>query len=172
MELQDAIRGRRSVRAFRADPVPEERLRELLEMAQWAPSAGNLQARDFVVVREDGAKRALARLSLDQGFVAQAPVVVVVCGNLRRVDTYGRRGRDLFVVQDAAAATQNLLLAAHEVGLGTCWVGAFDEDGVRKLLGLPIHVRPLALVPLGRPAEDPEPSTRLPLDELVHWDAW
>lgn len=171
MDVRDAIRGRRSVRAYRRDAVPEATLRDLLDAANWAPSAGNLQARDFVVVRERAAREALAQAALDQEFVAEAPVVVVVCGNVERiVGRYGRRGRDLYMVQDAAAATQNLLLAVHDAGLGAAWVGAFDEAAVARLLRLPSHVRPLALVPIGVPAEAPEPPRRLAAAEYVHWE--
>lgn len=172
MELSDAIHSRRSVRAFREDPVPEAVLRDLVELANWAPSAGNLQSRDFVVVRDGPTRAALARAALDQDFIAQAPAVVVVCGNARRVAHYGRRGRDLYMIQDAAAATQNLLLAAHARGLGGVWVGAFDEVEVRRILHLPEAVRPLALVPLGAPAGPPEGSDRLPAADLLHWDRW
>lgn len=172
MDLKAALRSRRSVRAFRDEPVPEDGLQELLELANWAPSAGNLQARDFVVVRDETTRRALAQAALDQEFVAEAPVVVVVCGNARRVSRYGRRGRDLYMIQDAAAATQNLLLAAHDAGLATVWVGAFDEDAVRKRLHLPPFVRPLALVPLGYPAESPEFPPRLAPTEIVHTETW
>lgn len=173
MELQQAIRSRRSVRAFHPDPVPAEALEDLLELANWAPSAGNLQSRDFVLVREESARRDLARAALDQEFLAQAPVVLAVCADLARVATrYGRRGRELYALQDAAAAAQTFLLAAHEAGLGTCWVGAFDEEAVRRILHLPRDVRPVALIPVGRPAEVPEPPARLPRDRLVHWDRW
>ncbi len=173
MDLREAIRNRRSVRAFRPEPVPEEAIRELLALAAWAPSAGNLQSRDFVVVRDEARRRALAAAALDQDFVAQAPAVVVVCANARRVEgKYGRRGRELYMVQDAAASTQNLLLAAHDAGLGACWVGAFDEDAVRKILGLTAGIRPVAIIPIGRPAEPSEPSDRLSLDDVVHWEQW
>ncbi len=172
MELRKALRTRRSVRLFRSAPIPDGVLRDLLELANWAPSAGNLQSRDFVVVRDETARHALASAALDQEYVAQAPVDVVVCANLRRVSKYGERGRQLYAVQDAAAATQNLLLAAHDAGLGGVWVGAFDEEAVRNLLGLPDYVRPVAIVPLGHPAGEPEPSDRLPLDRVVHWDRW
>lgn len=173
MELRQAIRSRRSVRAFHPDPIPVDALEDLLELANWAPSAGNLQSRAFVLVREESARRGLARAALDQEFLAQAPVVLVVCADLARVATrYGKRGRELYALQDAAAAAQNFLLAAYEMGLGTCWVGAFDEEAARRILHLPREVRPVALVPVGRPAETPEPPERLRRDRLVHWDGW
>ena len=172
MDLEEAIRKRRSVRAFRRETVSDKVLDEILELANWAPSAGNLQARDFVVVRQESTRAALARAALDQPCLAEAPIVVVVCANARRIGEYGARGRDLYMIQDAAAATQNLLLAAHAAGLGTVWIGAFDEGGVRQILGLPPAVRPLALIPLGYPAEAPKPPDRLPHTEVVHRERW
>lgn len=171
MNLSSLIRSRRSVRAFRSDPVPEPLLRELVELANWAPSAGNLQARDFILVQDTKTREAIARAA-DQVELAQAPVVLVVCTNALRIAKYGARGRDLFSVQDAAAATQNFLLGAHEHGLGAVWMGSFDEDAVRRILGLARTARPVALVALGWPAEKPTPPDRLPLDKILHWEHW
>ena len=172
MDLLRAIRTRRSIRAFRADPVSAERIEPLVDLANLAPSAGNLQARDFVVVSDEAMRKSLAATTFDQAFIADAPVVVVVCANLQRIGKYGPRGRDLYALQDAAAATENLLLAAHAEGLGSVWIGAFDEGAVVRLLDLPRHVRPVALLPIGEPAEDPAAPERLPLSEILHWDRW
>lgn len=171
MDLASLIRSRRSVRVFRVDPIPEPLLRELVELANWAPSAGNLQARDFILVRDDETRRSLARIA-DQQELAQAPVDVVVCTNASRITKYGERGRDLFMIQDAAAATENLLLAAHERGLGAVWMGSFDEEEVRRILNLPRHVRPVTLIALGWPAESPDPPERLPLEAILHLEHW
>lgn len=171
MDLSSIIRSRRSVRAFLNRPVPEPLLRELVELANWAPSAGNLQARDFIIVRDKGMRGALARAA-DQTELAQAPAVVIVCTNAIRVAKYGARGRELFAIQDAAAATENLLLAAHERGLGAVWMGSFDEDEVRRILTIPDHARPVALLALGWPAENPAPPERLPLSGVLHWGRW
>ncbi len=172
MDLASIIRTRRSVRAFQNAPVPPSLVRELVELANWAPSAGNLQARDFIVVREKATRDELARAA-DQVELAQAPVVIVVCTNSVRISAkYGGRGRSLYAIQDAAAATENLLLAAHERGLGAVWMGAFDEDEVRRILEIPDGARPVALIGLGWPAETPAPTSRLPLEELLHWERW
>ncbi len=171
MDLSAVIRSRRSIRAFTKEPIPEKILKELIELANWAPSAGNLQARDFIVVREEETKRALARAA-DQVELAQAAVDVVVCTNASRIGKYGERGRELFVVQDAAAATENLLLAAHERGLGAVWMGSFDEVAVRKLLRIPDPARPVAILAIGWPAEHPAPPERLPLSTVLHWEHW
>ena len=171
MDVSSAIRSRRSVRAFRSDPVPETLLRELVELANWAPSAGNLQARDFIVVRDESTRRRLARAA-DQTELAQAPVVIVVCTNASRISKYGHRGAELFTIQDAAAATENLLLAAHERGLGAVWMGSFEDGAGREILGLPRHARPVTLVALGWPAETPAPPERLPLEQVLHLGHW
>ncbi len=171
MRLSALIRSRRSIRAFTGDPVPDSLIRELVDLATWAPSAGNLQARDFVVVRSADVRRALARAA-DQTELEQADAVLVVCTNHRRIGKYGARGRELFSVQDAAAATQNFLLAAHDSGLGAVWMGSFDEEAVRKTLRIPGYARPVTLVAVGWPAEKPAPPERLPLDEVLHQERW
>ncbi len=171
MDLSSLIRARRSIRAFRDAPVPEPLLRELVDLANWAPSAGNLQARDFIVVRDADTRRRLARAA-EQVELAQAPVVIVACTNASRIAKYGQRGRDLFMIQDAAAATENLLLAAHERGLGAVWMGSFDEEAVCEILAIPRHARPVTLVALGWPAEAPATPERLPLSDVLHLEHW
>ncbi len=172
MDTLEAIRKRRSVRSFKPDPIPEEDLRKILEAASWAPSAGNCQPLELVVVKDPGVKEEVMEAAFGQSFVGEAPVVVVVCAEVERTTRrYGRRG-ELFYVQDTAAATQNLLLAATALGYGTCWVGAFSEEEVAKALRLPRGVRPLAIVPIGKSAESPEAPPRLPLREIVHRDRY
>jgi len=172
MELEQAIRDRRSVRAFEDRDMPHELIDKALELASWAPSAGNLQSRDFIVVRSAETREALASAAGGQDFVAQAPVVIVAIANLERVMHYGKRGRDLYAIQDSAAAVQNLLLILHSKGLATTWVGAFNESQVSQILGLPGHARPVAILPIGYPAETPAPRDHLPFGEYVHDEKW
>ncbi|NOX45258.1 MAG: nitroreductase family protein [Caldiserica bacterium] len=168
--ILEIIKGRRSVRRFKPDPIPDGDLAEILEAATWAPSAGNAQPWRFVVVRDRGLKAELVAAALGQGFIAEAPVVVVVCADLERARrAYGERGEGLYCIQDTAAATQNMLLAAHAKGLGNCWVGAFSEEEVRAVLSLPDGLRPVAIVPIGRPAQEPRPRPRRPLEEVVEY---
>ena len=171
MEVLEAIRVRRSIRKF--DPsrdVDDEVLREVLEAAIWAPSAGNAQPWRFLVVRTSELKQGLAKAALGQEFVAQAPVVIVVCADLARAkQAYGERGESLYCLQDTAAAIQNMHLAAASLRLGTCWVGAFSEREVSRLLGLPPSLRPVALIPVGYPAEKPRPRPRRPFSEVVEY---
>ncbi|MEM3445689.1 MAG: nitroreductase family protein [Thermoplasmata archaeon] len=172
MELMEAITTRRSVRKFQEKDVAEEIVEKLVEIGNLAPSAGNLQARDFIVVRERSTREALARAALNQEFVAEAPVDIVLCTNERKIKRYGTRGTTLYTYQDTAAAAMLIMLAALEYGLGTCWVGAFDEEAVRKILQIPEYARPVIILPLGYPAEQPEMRKRAPLKEYLHLERW
>jgi len=168
VEVLEAIKKRRSGREFDSSKsVSDGQIEKLLEAAQWAPSAGNLQSRFFAVVRDSKAKKQLAKAAFGQSFIAEAPVVVVFCADLERsASKYGDRGRNLYCIQDATLAAQNFWLAATEVGLGTGWVGSFDEGEVSQVLGLEERLRPIAIMPLGYPAEDPEPPPRYPIDNI------
>lgn len=154
MDLFEAIYKRQSIRAYDSErSVSDEKIFKILGAACQAPSAGNIQPWRFVVVRDESLKKALAWAALGQRFIAQAPVVIVVCADLEASERgYGRRGTDLYALQDTAAATQNLLLAAWAEGLGTCWVGAFDEKETAEVLKLPSEIRPVAIIPVGYPS--------------------
>lgn len=152
MDVYEAIYGRQSVRSFEEKDVARELVDKLLAAACQAPTAGNLQPWRFYVVRKSEIKEKLAEAALGQRFVAEAPVVVIVCADLNVASWgYGERGRSLYALQDTAAAIENLLLAAHAEGLGACWVGAFNETEASQVLNLPSHLRPVALVPIGYP---------------------
>lgn len=168
-DVIDAIRDRRSVRRFEKTVVPDATLGRLLEAATMAPSAGNLQAWFFFVVKEEKKKAELAAAALNQRYVAEAPVAIVVCADLEKAASgYGSRGTSLYCLQETAAATQNLMLAAEAFGLDTCWVGAFEEDKVATVLGTRKDVlRPVVIVPVGYAAEEPGPRPRRAIDEVV-----
>jgi len=169
MDLFEAIRNRRSVRAFKPDPVSDELLNKILEAAQWAPSAGNCQARDFIIVKDPEMKKELCVAALNEYMIEEAPVNIVVCANEERsARRYGNRGRRLYCLLDAAAAVQNMLLAMHALGLGACWIGAFRDGEVAEALNLPEWLKPVAIIPVGYPAEKPWPTSRIPLEALVH----
>jgi nitroreductase len=171
MEFEELVRKRGMVRAFRPDPVPEELIQKLLRSAVRAPSAGNLQAWEFVVVQEPETKRRLAQAAVGQTFVTEAPVVIVTCRNLERnVGRYGGRGRHFYNLIDASFASLMILLTAHNEGLGACFVGAYRDDDVSRILGLPEHVRPVGIIPIGWPAEAVTVTERLPLAEVVHYE--
>jgi len=173
VDFFEAVKGRRSIRAFKGDPVGDEVLMKVLEAAQWAPSAGNLQARDFIVVKDPDVKERLARAALGQWFIAEAPVNVVVCANLERsASRYGERGRRLYAWMDAAAAVENLILAAHALGLASCWVGAYRDEEVSEILGLPQWVKPVGIIPLGYPGERGHPTPRLAVEKVTFQDRY
>ncbi len=172
MDIVDCIEGRTSIRAFRQDPVSDDIIDEALRLANLAPSAGNLQARDFVVVRDVAVKRELMEAAYRQDFIRSAPVVLVFCANLDRIAHYGKRGRDLYCIQDSAASVENVMLFLISKGIGSVWVGAFDERKAADALSLPSGVRPVAIVPAGFPAETGVRRKRLPMNQLVHRDRW
>ncbi|MDH7509170.1 MAG: nitroreductase family protein [Methanomassiliicoccales archaeon] len=172
MELLECIQKRMSVRSFSDEPVPEEVLLESIRIGNLAPSAGNLQARDFIIVTNKDTKRKLVDAAHGQGFLAEAPVVIVCCANLQRIRSYGRRGVELYCLQDVAAAVENMLLYFVDKGYASCWVGAFDESAVSKILALPSHIRPVAMLPVGKPRGVSHRTSRLNLENIVHWEKW
>jgi len=173
MDVLEAIKGRRSIRAFQSKEIPEEIVEKLIDMARRAPSAGNIQPWEFIIVRKPEIKRRLAEAALDQTFIEEAPIVIVVCANENRSSQgYGIRGKTLYCLQDTAAATQNILLAAYSFGLGTCWIGAFREEEAREILEIPYGVRPIAIIPIGYPAEAPPPPSRRPINQIVHYETF
>jgi nitroreductase len=169
MEFSDIVRQRRSIRAYNPEPVKEEQLRSIIEIANLAPSAGNLQAYEIYMVEDQEARKNLARAALGQDFIAQAPLVLVFCAHPRRSSwRYRERGEKLYSVQDATIACTFAMLAAVDQGLGSVWVGAFNQDDVRKIIKAPLEHRPVAILPLGVAAEKPQPSSRRSSSDLVH----
>jgi nitroreductase len=165
----ESIFSRRSVRSYTKDPVSEVQVTDLLRAAMAAPSAGNQQPWQFVVVRDPTVLEVIAGANPYGGMAREAPLAVVICGDL------GREQREGFWVQDCAAATQNLLLAAHAAGLGAVWCGTYPREErmgpIKAVLGLPDDVIPFAVVPLGYPAERPAPVDRYDAAR-VHFDRW
>jgi len=172
MEFQEVVSRRRSIRRFKKEPIAKPLVEELLSCAIKAPSAGNVQPWFFMVITDPSFKEKLAAAALNQSWMAQAPVIIVVLADLdRAAAAYGERGVHLYALQDTAAAIQNLLLAAVDAGLGGCWVGAFSERQVAAILELPPSKRPVALVPLGYLAVEPRGAAgRRPLREVVSYD--
>jgi nitroreductase len=168
MDVFEAIAQRRSIRAFQSRSVEPEKLQAILEAANNAPSAGNLQAYVIYHVTDPARRRALARAAIGQEFVAEAPVLLAFCTDPgRSAPKYGRRGERLYSVQDATIAAAYAQLAATALGLASVWVGAFDDGAAARALDLPTGFLPVALLPIGYPAETPEPSSRRPLTEMI-----
>ena len=173
MVPSEAIKGRRSIGAFKKQDVPEKMVETLIEAARWAPSAGNIQPWEFVIVRKPAVKKKLAQAALNEAFVEEAPAVIVVCADEKRASMgYGIRGRTLYCIQDTAAATQNILLTAYSLGLGACWIGAFNEDEAKEALNAPEGVRPVAIIPVGYPNETPPQRGRRFINQIVHHEGF
>ncbi len=173
MDVFEAIFNRRSIRKFIDKPVEEDKVARVLDAARWAPSIGNLQEWQFIIVRDPGRKLQLAEAALGQYWIAQSSVIIVVLTKNDRVTrAYGKRGEELYVKQDAAAAIQNMLLAAHALGLGACWVSVFEEPAVERILKIPSQIDVHALIPIGYPAEKPIPPHRIGLEFMTFFEEY
>ena len=170
-DILKIIKGRRSVRSFDSKKkISKTQIEKILEAGRWAPSAGNVQDWQFIVVRNEEIKGKLAEAALGQEFVAEAPVVIAIATDLEKIGfAYGSRGRELYAYQGTAAAVQNMFLTAHSMGLGVCWVGAFHDKKVAEALNLESHLRPVALLPLGYPKGKKAISDREDLDLVTRW---
>jgi len=168
MQLESVIEKRRSIRKFQERKIPEEKISEVLGLANLAPSAGNLQARRVAVIKEEKIKNKISQATFGQSFVGKAPLIFVVCADLKAsAQKYRERGRELYAIQDATILAAYLQLAITDQGLGSCWIGAFSDQKIKEILSLPKELKPIALLPTGFPAEDPSPSSRKKIRELV-----
>ncbi len=173
MDAIAAIMSRRSIRQFEVNAeVKEEDLRTILEAGNMAPTAGNLQPFYFIVVRDLQQRQRIQQAAFGQELLGQVPLIIAVCVDPERSAHYGDVGRNHWCLLDAANATENMLLAAHALGYGTCWVGGFDPNQAREVLGLPPGFRVVSLVPVGRAALNPEVPPHRPLEEVIRWDRW
>ena len=169
MTLFELIQERYSVRGYKPDPVEEDKLRQVLEAARLAPTAANRQPFQLIVIRTAGREAELRRV-YHREWLTQAPLVICACG----IPTQGwvRSDGKNYTNVDVTIAMDHLILAAANVGLGTCWIGAFDPAAAREVLGLPDDVEPIAFTPLGYPADEPRPKERKPLSDLVRYERW
>lgn len=169
MEFSELIEARYSARAYKPDPVEDEKLQQVLEAARLAPTAANRQPFQIIVIHTVGREAELKRIYNKDWFV-QAPLVICACG----IPARGWRRRDgkSYCDVDVAIAMDHLILAAANLGLGTCWIAAFDPVAAREVLGLPDDVEPVAFTPLGYPADRPGPKKRKALSELVRYERW
>ena len=166
MDFLDLCRERRSIRNYRMDPVPEEKLEYVLEAGRLAPSWKNNQCWRFVVVTDEGKRKAIS----GREWHAEAPVIIVGCA---RPELSGSKFGQQYYMLDMGIAMEHMVLAAAEQGLGTCWIGGqFDEPTVKQELGIPDDVRVVAYTPIGYPAETPNPKDRKPMDEIVSHEEW
>ena len=169
MDLYETIRNRYSVRAYQDKPVEEDKLARILEAVRLAPSGSNRQPWKFVVVRDKLIRKDLASACNNQAFIAEAPVVIVGVGLMPdRTMSCDVPGDPV----DVAIAMEHIALAATAEGLGTCWIGAFDQDKVRAVVAVPAQAKVIEVMPLGYPADEPREKSRKPLDEIVCHDTW
>lgn len=173
MEVFQAISQRRSIRKFKEKEVPDSLIMKIIQAGIWAPSAGNLQSWEMILVKDPETRKKLSAAAYMRDFISKAPVVMVACINMSVCSmVYGDRGVELYSIQDVSCALENMLLMAHARGLGACWVGAFDEQEVIDLLRIPSQLRPVALVPLGYPDEKPYPPPRRDVDDFLHFERY
>jgi nitroreductase len=170
MEFSELVQKRYSVRAYRHDPVPQEHLEKILAAACAAPTAANRQPFQLIVIHTTGCEEQVRQM-YHRDWFASAPIVIAACG---LPDSGWVRGYDQanYTMVDVAIVMDHLILAAAELGLGTCWIANFDPVVVRQVLHLPEGVVPVALTPLGYPADQPKPKERKPVAELVRYERW
>lgn len=169
MEVRKAIQSRRSIRAYDSREVEEDKLLRVLESGRLSPSAGNRQERRFVIIRDAKARKLLSEAARDQKFVAEAPVVIAACSV--ETEYIMSCGQPAYPI-DTAIAVDHMTIAAVEEGLGTCWIGAFDEIKVKEILDIPESVRVVALLTMGYPSAIPHATPRKNLDEIVMREKW
>lgn len=171
MDVIDAVRGRRSIRNFDVKKdIPQAVMDRLIDALIWAPSAGNLQSRKFYFIKDKELKKRLVSAALlSQGFIAEAPLVVIGCKDSKISGTYGERGVHLYSIQDVSTSIMSMMLVAYENRLGSVWVGAFQEKEVSRILNLPSHLTPIAIVPVGYPLRIPSPPPRVSRQEAVEF---
>lgn len=167
MDVFAAIQRRCSVRAYKATDVEEDKLKKILEAARLSPSASNRQEWKFVVVKNKETKKKLAKAAFGQSFIAEAPVVLVACGTEPK--SVMACGQPAYTV-DVSIACAFMILQAYELGLGTCWIGAFREDETKKILNVPEPIRVVAMIPLGYPNEPPSEKSRKSLNQIVCYE--
>ncbi len=173
MDTIDCIKSRRSIRKFLPNKIPESILWEIIDAANNAPCAGNLQNWRFIVTTDEEKIKLIAKACLDQDWIATAPVVIVVLSNDSSLEReYGKRGAELYSIQNVAAAVENLILAAWNFGIGSTFVGAFTEVKIRKEMRIPDNIKMHAVIPLGYLAEMPRPVSKLNLPDIVDIELW
>lgn len=173
METLECIRTRRTIRKYADTPIEFEKIGNVLEAGRCAPSAGNLQDWKFILVTEAETKALIAEACLQQYWMETAPVHVVVCALPEKSERfYGERGRKLYSIQNTAAVAENMIIAAHDQGLGSSFVSAFSEDMLRRACNIPDNVNPQVVVTLGYAEENPPEPPKFPIENVVFIEQW
>jgi nitroreductase len=169
----ELIKTRRTVKDFLPKFVDWDIISKICDAGRHAPSCGNIQNWKFIVVINEDKKMQLAEAALQQYEIVNAGALIVVCGEPEKAERYyGLRGERLYSVQNCAAATQNMLLEAHSLGLGTRWIGAFEEEMVSRICGIPDEARPQAIIAVGYPKHTPPKPAKMPLESVVYFNSW
>jgi len=173
LDGEEVIKSRRTIRKFTEEDVSDETVRKIIEAGMLAPSAGNMQSWEFIIVRDKTTKYSLSQEALGQPHVLESPVTIIVATNTKIAEKkYGSRGREVYCFVSAGAAIQNMLLMAVSLGLGAAWVGSFKERSVQEILKLPTEIRPVGIIALGHPVETPDMPKRRAYKEMVHNEKW
>ena len=173
MELKEVLEKRRSIRKFKPTEIPDEKIREILQLAQLAPSAGNVQAYKIKVIKHEQDKQKLREASFSsqgakQDWIASVPAVLIICADMDESEKrFGERGKKLYAIQDATILTSYIQLVITSLGLASGWLGNFKEEDLKSLLNLPGNLRIVAIIPFGYPDGEPAPRTRKKLDEIL-----
>lgn len=173
MKIIDIIKKRRCIREFIDKDVEFYKIAEIIDAGMQAPNAGNLQNWEFIVVKERLKKERIAEASVQQYWMTEAPILIVICAAEERAEKYyGDRGKNLYNIQNCAAAAQNMLLAATSLGLASCWVGAFNEESVKSILDIPKGVSPQIILAIGYSDKEPEKKHMFDIKDLLYFDEW
>lgn len=173
MDVLKCIKTRRSIRRFLDVPIPFEYVADIVEAGIEAPSTGNQQSFEFVVITDEETRLKVADACLSQTWIASAPCIVVICTDAKKLERlYGERGLKMYSIQDCACAAQNVLLAANSFDIGSCFVSAFENDLLRIALMIPDHITPQVVIPLGYPDERPPCPAKLDMRDLTFFNNW
>lgn len=174
MDFDEVIRKRKMVREYDQDKkISDKIIMKLIRNAHRAPSAGHTQVQEFIIIKDHAIKKKLRKAAVSQEYVENAPVLIVVCSNTSRsISRYGSRGKQFYSIIDGAFASMLILLTAVNKGIGSCFVGAFQDDKVSEILQLPKYVKPIGIIALGFPAEDPGKFKRIDISKVVHYEKY
>jgi len=173
MDVSECIRTRRSIRRYFDIPVPFEYVAQILDAGIHAPTAGNLQAIKFIVVTDEQKKLKIADACMTQSWISTAPVIIIICSEAEKLDRmYGLRGKKLYSTQDCTCAAENMLLEAHNLDLGACFVSAFENEPLADILDIPKDIIPMVIIPLGYPDEQVPKPSKYELRDVTFFNNW
>ena len=170
MDFDKCLKGRRSIRKYKKKPVPWKKLAFVLDAARYSPSAGNLQNWRFILVDDKEKRDKISTACLGQKWMNQAPVFIIVCSDNSATDKFYKNSK--YPTQNCAVAIQNIMLKAHSLGLGTCWIGAFDERAIKRDLKIPDNISLEGIITLGVADQKPAMPKRLDMNNLLSFNEW